>query len=141
MIEVPGSGGDGEQVLFRLDGMQRESFFVLWPHIFVGLRIAANTKSVRRLDEDVALIPDPLDDIAEDLDVAGRSLVGGPRMDVNDRRACLVALVRCFSDFGRRDWHVRTIPVLLRTSVDRGKNDEFFSGSQSHLPIVLNCLA
>ena len=119
--------------------MQRESFFVLWPHIFVGPRIAANTKSIRRLNQDVALIPDPLDDIAKYLDVAGRPLVGGPRMDVNHRRTGFVALVRRFGDFDRRDRHVRAVPVLLRASIDRGKNDQFFSRSQSHLPIVVNC--
>ena len=61
-------------------------------------------------------------------------------MDVNHRRAGLVALVRSFGDFGRRDRYVRAVPILLRASVDRSKNDEFFSGSQSHLPTVVNCL-
>ena len=123
-----------EEVLLWLDGMQRQPLGVVWPHIFIGLRIAANAKSVRCLNENVAFVPDALDDVAEDLDVAGRPLVSAAGVDVDHRSAGLVALVRGVGDFGGRNRDFGAVAILLCAAVDRGQYDKLLCGRQSDLP-------
>src|SRR5262249_54863176 len=130
MIEVPGSGGDRKEILLWLQLMQRKPLLVIRPDKLVRVRIASHAESIGCLDQNIALVPDPFDDVAENADIAGRSFVGRARMDVHHRCPRLVALMRRFSDFCGRDRHLGAVPVLLRAAVDGGENDELLCSGQ-----------
>src|SRR5262249_36313219 len=86
MIEVPGSGRDRKEILLWLQLVQRKPLLVIRPDKLVRVRIASHAESIGCLDQNVTLIPDPFDDVAEHADIAGRSFVGRARMDVHHRR-------------------------------------------------------
>src|SRR5438034_7537345 len=79
--------------------MERQSFLVGRPDEFARRGITPDAEPIGRLDQDVAFIPDPFDDVAKDLQVAGGTLVFRAGMNVHDRGASLVARVRRIGDF------------------------------------------
>src|SRR6516165_3679322 len=140
MVEVPGSSGDRKEILLWLQLVERKPLLVIRPDKLVRVRIASHAESIGCLDQNVAFVPDPFDDLAEHADIAGRSFVGRARMDVHHRCPRLVALMRRFSDFCGRDRHLGADPVLLRAAVDGGENDELLcSGQVLLLVLTFSC--
>jgi hypothetical protein len=124
MVKVPRAAGDREKVLLRLDGEQRETLLVGWPAQPAGGRIAPNADAVGRLNENVALVADARDDLAEDLDVAGRLPVRAAGVDVHDGRTGPIAAVGVLGDLGRRHRHLGAVAGHLRTTVDCDEYDK-----------------